>query len=156
MRRMLCFWCSYFQKVTTHFLIISLLVLLSCKKDEIPIIESILGDYYTDDRGSCPNGATLLDSFSSFTIKKATTNPKSGIEIHFVSHRGAIWYGLVKEDSLIFDRQIVATTSTEYFKGGIEIKGFGVIKGSVINLQIEEHYLSTGIKQFCTFISTKK
>jgi hypothetical protein len=141
-----------FRKATTQFLILGHIALLSCKKDDV--FEPILGDYYTE-RFECPYGATLADSFSSSTIKKSATNPKNGIEIHFISARGAFWYGQVKADSLIFPKQIVATT-LEVDKGGIEIKGFGVVKGKIIDFQIEEYYIFNGYRHTCTFTATKK
>jgi hypothetical protein len=143
---------SCFREATTQFVILGLLALISCKKETI--ISSILGDYYTE-RFDCPNGATLADSFSSSTIKKSSIDPKSGIEIHFISSRGAFWYGQVKGDSLIFPKQIVATT-LETDKGGIEIKGFGIIKGNKIDFQIEEYYIFNGYRHVCTFTAVKK
>jgi hypothetical protein len=139
--------------LSTTLLLIILSVVLSCQK--ISPVDKFLGDYYTE-RFNCTDGGELLDAFSSSTIERPLNNNTSEIEIHFVSTRKAIWYGYIKADSLIFPKQIVFTTNIEYFKGGIEIKGFGVFRNGTIDFEVEEHYLSSGYKHTCTFSAKKK
>ncbi len=142
---------------STTLLIVTLSMVLSCQKEKIALIDEILVDYYTE-REYCNTifNSILVDSFSSSTIKKSSYNTLGDIEIHFVNARRTIWYKYIKGDSLLFPYQIVASTSTDYMKGGVEIKDFGVVKGSIIDFQIDEHYMPNSNRQTCIFSAKKK
>jgi hypothetical protein len=145
---------SCLSKATTNLLLLVFLAILSCQKNEPSLIDAILGEY---EKGidSCPLRANLLDDCSIFTIKKSV-NLTNTVEIYFKSTRGAIWFGQLKNDSLLFSKQVVVTTVPDYPSGANEIKGFGVIKENAIDFQIEEHYIFNGYRHTCTFSAVKK
>ena len=155
MKKAIIFFSRLLGKPSANSLIIVLLFINSCKKEDTSPVNAILGDYFTE-RFSCPKGATLFDSFSFFTIKEKSNISTNSVEIHFISARRALWFGQMKGDSLLFPQQTVITTSTEYPTGGVEIKGFGIVKGNIIDFQIDEYYIFNGYRHTCTFSAKRK
>ena len=161
MKRVTSFFGVRFWKLYTIVPLTGLLIMLSCKKETVSIVDTILGDYKCELRTfvfppSCPNSATLLDVGSSFTIKRSPKNVSDGIEIHFVNSRDSFWYGQVKGDSLKIPKQIVGSTNPNYIPGFNEVDGFALIKGDVLEFTIQETYTTNKYVQVCDFMAKRK
>ncbi len=152
---------KWFGKSFTKLFILAFFIIVSCHKENISLIDNILGNYDTEFRTytfpqSCPNGASMLDVGSKFTIKKSSNNLENAIEIHFESLRGSIWYGQLKADTLYFPKQVVATTNPDYLPGPNEIKGLVYVKNGIIEFKIEELYTANKYIQVCNFSGKRK
>jgi hypothetical protein len=159
MKREISFCGIRFGRFYAIVFISVLLIMYSCKSEEVKKLEKFIGEYDVN-YDWCDNSSLVITSFGDYLEIKNRTTGGIGIELNFRLDKNnykttQAWWGSVSNDTLIIYRQTPLSNTDAIYKPTYTVSGYGVIHGDSLKFVIDQQGASTrdGI---CTFSAKRK